>query len=201
METSENYRVARKSCRVSNTNSDRKWNFYQLGRIKNTFRMHIRSRRRFVKFLLMMGCFTILFFLISSLLMYIFKSCVRRAYNTNITFNEAGVIDTSSRWKKLGLETYLFTAYMDDRIPDSPLISVLGFDSRSELLLDGTLLLHGGERIPLGSCKEKRALNPNSFKQLKPYAYLWPLPSQVTNATYLKSILVQQLRSIPGNAK
>ena len=129
------------------------------------------------------------------------KIIIQRVYSTNINFPETDVIDTNTRWQKLGRVTYIFTAYLDNRSPDLGMITVMGFDSHSEPPLNGTLLFDSGERIPLGRCKEKRGLNVlGSLERLQPYAYLWPLPAQVTNSTYLslKSILIQQFHPSAG---
>ena len=115
--------------------------------------------------------------------------------NSRIIFNQSGEIDTSSRWRKLGRATYVFTAYLDDREPCSVLLTVLGFGEKSEPPLYGNLLLNNGEKIYLGKYTYKKILNPNgdySLKRLGPFAFSWPLPVEITSVTYLKSIRVQQ---------
>ena len=126
---------------------------------------------------------------------------IQRVFSTNTNSPETDVMDAKTRWQKLGRVTYIFTAYLDSRSPDLDLITVMGFDSHSEPPLNGTLVFHSGKRIPLGRCKEKRVLNVlGSLERLQPYAYLWPLPDQVTNSTYLslKSILIQQVHPLAG---
>ena len=116
--------------------------------------------------------------------------------NSRIIFNESGVIDKSSRWRKLAKTEYVFTAYLDDREPCTALITVLGFGEMSDSPLHGTLLLYSGERIQLGKYKKKMILNPYgdySFERLGPCAYSWPLPAMVSSVGYLKSIEVRQI--------
>ncbi len=123
--------------------------------------------------------------------------------DTHIKFNESGVIDATSQWKKLGRATYVFTAYLDDREPCSALITVMGFGEKYESPLFGTLSLHNGARIRLGKYGERRILDPYEFytpEKLGPYAYVWPLPAEVTTASDLRSIVVQQFHSMSGNA-
>jgi hypothetical protein len=143
------------------------------------------------------------FFLISLVAFNTTESVIQRANGATakVNFKESGVIDTTSQWRKLGQATYVFTAYLDDRNPDYVLLTVLGFDSHSEPLLNGTLLLHSGERLPLGRCKTKRTLHEvGSVKRLRAYAYNWPLPAQVTNVTHLKAIYVEQFHPTKGNS-
>jgi hypothetical protein len=123
--------------------------------------------------------------------------------DSSIKFNESGVIDTNSRWRKLGLATYVFTAYLDNREPCSPLITVMGFGEKSESPLYGTLLLHNGAKIYLGKYGDRKKLNPTghyTLGKLGPYAYLWLLPVEVIDARYLMSIIVQQYHPMTGNA-
>jgi hypothetical protein len=120
---------------------------------------------------------------------------------SHIKFNQSGVIDTSSKWRKLGLATYVFRAYLDDRDPCSAVITVLGFGEKSESALYGTLLLRNGARVHLGECKGKKKLNPTGYYtlgMLGPYAYSWPLPTEVVTASSLDSILVQQFHPTTG---
>ncbi|CAB4006087.1 Hypothetical predicted protein, partial [Paramuricea clavata] len=124
--------------------------------------------------------------------------------DSSIKFNESGVIDTNSQWRKLGLATYVFTAYLDDREPCSPLITVMGFGEKSESPLYGTLLLHNGAKIYLGKYGDRKKLNPTghyTLGKLGPYAYLWLLPVEVINARYLRSIIVQQYHPTTGKTE
>lgn len=123
--------------------------------------------------------------------------------DSRITFNESGVIDTISQWRKLGLATYIFTSYLDDREPCSPMLTVMGFGEKSESPISGTLLLHNGLRMTLGEYEERRKLNPTggySIGKLGPYAYLWPLLGEVTT-NHLRSILLQQSHIMTGNMR
>ena len=165
-----------------------------------TFRLRRRrSYKYFIVLLFAMSYYVGPYFLATLILFDTIGSFSERATSSNINVKEAGVVDTTSQWRKLGQATYVFTAYLDDRDPDAVLITVLGFDSKSEPFLNGTLLLHNGESIPLGRCKEKRTLNADgSLKQQQAYEYKWPLPAQVANTNYLKSILVQQFHQKNG---
>ena len=123
---------------------------------------------------------------------------------SHIRFNQSGQIDTSSQWRKLGLATYVFTAYLDDRHPCSAVITVFGFGEKSESPLYGTLLLHNGARMHLGECKDKKKLNPTgryTLGKLGPYAYSWPLPRDVVTPIDLNSILVQQSHPMTGKTQ
>ena len=121
--------------------------------------------------------------------------------NSYAKFSNSGVIDTTNEWKKLGLATYVFTAYVDDREPCSTIITVLGFGEKSESSLHGTLVLTKDVKIHLGMCKDKKKLNPTgdyTLGKLGPFAYSWPLPADVTNTSYLKSITLKQTHPITG---
>ena len=134
----------------------------------------------------------------------------RRTYSTGaltclddsrISFNESGVIDMTSQWKKLGLATYVFSSYLDDREPCSAKLTVLGFGEKSESPISGTLLLGNGVRIRLGDFEERKKLNPTgeyTLGKLGPYAYLWSLPGDVT-ANSLRFIILQQRHVMTGN--
>lgn len=121
--------------------------------------------------------------------------------NSHSKFNASGYVDQASRWQKLGMATYVFTAFLDDREPCSASIAVLGFGVKSESPLNGTLLLRNGEKIHLGKFREKKVLYPTghyTLGYLGPYAYLWPLPPEVTNGNHLKSIIVHQRDPVTG---
>ena len=114
---------------------------------------------------------------------------------SQVILNETGVIDANSQWRKLGPETYVFTAYMDDRRRSSVVITVMGFGEKSESPLYGTLVLRNGTKIPLGKYRERRILNPYGLynrKRLGPYAYLWPFQPGIFAASCLKSIIMKQ---------
>ena len=159
--------------------------------------IRVRRSKRFVLFVLV-SSYILIVYLATTFVIITNKSeiLVQSVYSTNINFQETDVSDRNTRWQKLGRVTYVFSAYLDNRNLDLDVITVMGFDSHSEPPLNGTLLSHSGKRVPLGTCKEKRALNAlGSLEHLQPYVYLWPLPAQVTNSSYisLKSILIQQL--------
>jgi hypothetical protein len=163
-----------------------------------------RRGRRYFMLLLVVGYSMSGYFLLTSITVFNRTETVIQRANgagVNVNLKESGVIETNSQWRKLGQATYVFTAYLDDRNPDYVLLTVLGFDSHSEPLLNGTLLLHSGERLPLGKCKTKRTLHEvGSVKRLRAYAYNWPLPAQVSNVTHLKSIYVEQFHPTKGNS-
>jgi hypothetical protein len=155
----------------------------------------------FLTSLVAFGGFMILKFIAATLGRVNYRHCLD---DSSTRFNESGVIDTNSRWRKLGLATYVFTAYLDDRESCSPQITVMGFGEKSESPLYGTLLLHNGARIHLGKYGDKKKLNPKgnyTLRKLGPYAYLWLLPVEVINARYLRSIIVQQSHPTTGNAR
>ena len=165
--------------------------------------IHVRgSKRIFFLFVLASSYFSIVY-IATTFLIIANKSeiVIQRVFSANTNSPETDVMDGNTRWQKLGRVTYIFTAYLDSRSPDLDLITVMGFDSHSEPPLNGMLVFHNGERVPLGRCKEKRVFNElASRERLQPCAYLWPLPDQVTNSTYqsLKSILIQQVHPSAG---
>ena len=108
-----------------------------------------------------------------------------------------GIIDTTSHWRRLGRTTNVFSAYLDDRNPYSIKVTVMGFGESLETPLNGTLLLTNGSKIRLGQYSEKKKSNPSggyTRRWLGGYGYIWRLPAEIANATYLtmKSIVVQQ---------
>ena len=163
--------------------------------------MCVPRSKGFVLFVLVAGSYLSIVYLATIFLIVKNNSEIDRqpVYSTKKNFQENDVSATNTQWQKLGRVTYVFSAYLDNRNPDLDVITVMGFDSHSEPLVNGTLLFHSGERIPLGRCKEKRALHAlGSLEHLQPYAYLWPLPAQVTNSAYLNltSILIEQFHQL-----
>lgn len=165
--------------------------------------MRLQRRKIYLSVLAVFSAFTILNFIAT-----FFNSTFRKVVphkcldNSHIKFNASGYIDTTNRWRMLGLTTYVFTAYLDDREPCSSVITVLGFGEKTELPFDGTLLLRNGTEIFLGSYKKRMLLNPYgdyNMERLGPYAYLWPLNVDLITASSLKSIIVHHTRAAIGN--
>lgn len=160
----------------------------------------MRVLELFFTLLLVLAAFIIL----KPIATFVNKTLVTRAPcldNSHTKFSASGYIDQASHWQKLGLTTYVFTAYLDDREPCSALIAVLGFGVKSESPLNGTLLLHNGGKIHLGKYREKKVLYPTGHYTpgyLGPYAYLWHLPPEVTTGNHLKSIILHQSNPVTG---